>query len=184
MHGHQAGAALLTIVNVRNTNSGEIVLLPERFIRRCHRQRGKQPSCDEPKKSRIFLEDRMSQFVENPTDFSAECMVQEGRCMIDRENIVFLDDGNELAAVDRLQWKCGYVVIIPDKSYEGKALLYHTSCQRMTDVVKQIFKNCLEAPVSVPQRTSEMTLGEMHRRCVTLSYDDCRVRVEGFGFQG
>ena len=126
----------------------------------------------------------MSQFVENPTDFSAECMVQNGRCMVVRENILFLGDGNELAAVDRLQWKCGYVVIIPDTSYQGRALLYHTSCQRMTDVVKQIFHDCLEAPVRIPQRASEMTLGETHRRCVTIPYDDCRVRVEGFGFQG
>jgi hypothetical protein len=35
-------------------------------------------------------------------------------------------------------------VIIPDMSCEGQALLYHTSCQRMTDVVTQIFQNCLE----------------------------------------
>lgn len=126
----------------------------------------------------------MSQFVENPTDFAADCQRQDGRCTVVRENILFLDDGNEIAAVDRLQWNCGYVVIIPDASYKGKALLYHTSCQRMTDVVKQMFDDCLEAPVSFPQRASEMTIGELHRRCVTISYDDCRVRVEGFGFQG
>jgi len=126
----------------------------------------------------------MSQYVENPTDFAADCLRQNGRCPVVRENILFLDHGNELAAVDRLQWKCGHVVIVPDVSYQGKALLYHTSCQRMTDVVKQIFQDCLEAPVSFPQRASEMTIGEMHRRCVTISYDDCRVRVEGFGFQG
>ncbi len=137
-----------------------------------------------PKKTQIFLEDQMSQFVENRTDFSAECMRQNGRCMVVRENILFLDDGKELDAVDRLQWKCGHVVIVPDTSYKGKALLYHTSCQRMTDVVKQIFDDCLEAPVSFPQRASEMTIGELHRRCVTISYDDCWVRVEGFGFQG
>ncbi len=126
----------------------------------------------------------MSQFVENPTDFSADCLRRNGRCPVVRENILFLDDGNELAAVDRLQWKCEEVVIIPDMSYKGKALLYHTSCQRMTDVVKQIFHDCLEAPVSLPQRALETTIGELHRRCVTISYDDCRVRVEGFGFQG
>ncbi len=126
----------------------------------------------------------MSQFVENPTDFSAECRRQNGRCTVVQENILFLDEGQEPAAVDRLQWKCGYIVIIPDMSCEGQALLYHTSCQRMTDVVTQIFQNCLEAPVSVPQRTSEMTLGELYRRSITMSYDDCRVRVEGFGFQG
>jgi hypothetical protein len=126
----------------------------------------------------------MSQFVENPTDFSAECQRQNGRCAVVRENVIFLDSGTELDAVDRLQWKCGYVVIIPDMSYEGKALLYHTSCQRMTDVVQQIFRDCLEAPVSLPQHASEMSLGELQRRSVTLSYDDCRARVDGFGFQG
>ena len=126
----------------------------------------------------------MSQFVENPTDFSADCLCQNGRCPVVRENFHFLDDGNELSAVDRLQWKCEYVVIIPERSHEGKALLYHTSCRRMTDVVTQIFHDCLEAPVRFPQRASEVSLGEMHRRCVTISYDDCRVRVEGFDFQG
>ncbi len=126
----------------------------------------------------------MSQFVENPTDFSVACLRRNGRCRVARENILFLDDGNEFAAVDHLQVKCEHVVIIPDRSHSGMALLYHTSCQRMTDVLEQIFQDCLEAPVSFPQRASEMTLGEMHRRCVTISYDDCRVRVEGFGFQG
>ena len=91
----------------------------------------------------------MGQFVENYTDFSVECLRQDGRCTVVRENILFLDDGNELAAVDHLQWKCGHVVIIPDMSHEGKALLYHTSCLRMTDVVKKIFHDCLEAPVIV-----------------------------------
>ena len=124
----------------------------------------------------------MSQFVENSTDFSAECLLQMGRCRVDRKNILFLDDGNQHAAVDRLQRKCGYVVIIPDVSCKEKALLYHTSCQRMTDVVKQIFQDCLEAPVSFPQRASEMTIGEMLRRCVTISYHDCKVRVKDFGF--
>ncbi len=126
----------------------------------------------------------MGQFVENSTDFSADCLWQHGRCVVVRENILFLDDGKELDAVDHLQWKCEYVVIIPDMSYKGKALLYHTSCQRMTDVVKQIFQDCLGAPVSLPQRASEQTIGELYRRCVTISYDDCRVKVEGFCFQG
>ncbi len=126
----------------------------------------------------------MKQFVENSTEFSVDCRRQNGRCPILRENILFLDDGNEFAAVDRLQWKCGYVVIIPDVSRHGKAMLYHTSCRRMTDVVKQIFQDCLEAPVSIPQHAAEMTLGELHRRAVTVSYADCRRRVEGFDFQG
>ena len=125
----------------------------------------------------------MSQFVENPADFSAECMLQNGRCMVVRENILFLDDGNEFGAVNRLQFKCGYVVIIFDVLCKGKALLYHISCQRMTDVVEQIFQDSVEAPVSFPQRASELTIGELYRRRVTISYDDCRVRVEGFGFQ-
>lgn len=125
----------------------------------------------------------MSQFVENPTDFSADCRWTNGRCTVVRENIVFLDDGDELAAVDRLQSKCEYVVIVPDMSDKGKALLYHTSCQRMTDVVRQMFQDCLEAPVSLPQHAPEMSLGELHRQRVTISYDDCRARVEGFDFK-
>ncbi len=125
----------------------------------------------------------MGQFVESSTDFSADCLRQKnGQCTVVRENFLFLDDGKELAALDRVQWKCGSVVIIPDMSNNGKALLYHTSCQRMTDVVEQIFEDCLEAPVSVPQRASEMTIGEMLRRCVTISYHDCKVRVKDFGF--
>ena len=126
----------------------------------------------------------MSQFVENSTDFGAECLRHKGRCKVVRENILFLDNGNELAAVDHLQWKCWDVVIVPDMSYQEKVLIYHTSCQRMTDVVKQVFQDCLEVPVSLPQRTSEMTVGELHRRCATISYADCRLRVEGFSFKG
>jgi hypothetical protein len=140
------------------------------------------PSHDFPE-SHFLLDNQMSHFTVNPTDFSAECLRQNGQCTVIRENFLFLDDGNELAAVDSLIRKCGSVVIIPDTSYKGKALLYHTSCQRMTDVVKQIFQDCLEAPVSLPQHASEMTLGELHRQCVTISYDDCRAKVEGFGFQ-
>lgn len=124
----------------------------------------------------------MSQFVDNATDFSVECMCKKGRCRVNRKNILFLDDGNQPAAVNHLQWQCGYVVIVPDTTRQEKALLYHTSCQRMTDVVNQIFPECLEAPVSFAQHGSEMTLGELHRRGVALSYDDCRKRVEHFDF--
>ena len=125
----------------------------------------------------------MNQFIQNSTDFSAECLHQNGQCMVTRENILFLDDGEQRDAVNDLQLKCGHVVIIPDMSRKGKALLYHTSCQRMSDVVKQIFQDCLEAPVSLPECDSEMTLGELHRQCVTISYDECREKVKGFVFQ-
>lgn len=125
----------------------------------------------------------MSRFVENATDFSAECRRQDGRCRVVRENVIFLDDGTELAAVDRLQWQCGYVVIIPDTSRDAGALLYHTSCRRMTDAVEQIFPDCLKAPVSLSQHTSEeVTLGALHRRAVTIAYEDCRAKVDGFEF--
>ena len=124
----------------------------------------------------------MSQFVKNPTDFSVECMCNDGQCTVTRDNILFLDEGKEEAAVNHLQWKCGYVVIIPDVSHKEKVLLFHTSCQRMTDVVKQIFPDCLETPVSLPQPVSEMTLGELHRQVANISYDDCRERVQGFDF--
>jgi len=125
----------------------------------------------------------MSQFVGNPEDFSAECRLQNGQCSVVRENVLFLDQGRELDAVDRLQWKCGYVVIIPDTSSDGKALLYHTSCQRMSDVVAQIFPDCLEEPVGLPQHLSEMSLGELRRHRVTIPYDECRARVDEFDFQ-
>ena len=124
----------------------------------------------------------MRQFVENSVHFSADCARTMGRCAVERDNFLFLDDGKEIAAIDHLQRKCGHVVIIPDTSYKGKALLYHNSCQRMTDVIQQIFRNCLEAPVSLPQSASEMTMGELHRRCVTISYDDCRIKVKDFNF--
>jgi hypothetical protein len=131
------------------------------------------------------LEEQVSQFVENSVQFAAECVRQKGQCRVVRENILFLDDGKELAAIDQLQRKCGHVVIIPDmSSNKKKALLYHTSCERMTDVVNQIFQDCLESAVSLPQFNSEMTMGELQRRRVTISYDDCRARVEGFRFQG
>lgn len=123
----------------------------------------------------------MSSFLKNPTDFAADCACQNGQCEIFRESFLFLDDANELAAVSQLQTKCGFVVIIPDARKE-RALLYHTSCQRMTDAVKQIFEHHLEAPASVSQGTSEMTIGELHRRCVTISYDHCKARIAGFDF--
>jgi hypothetical protein len=126
----------------------------------------------------------MISFVENPKDFSAQCTCQGGRCAVDRENFLFLDDGNELAAVGRLQTKCGHVVIIPDSSGDAHALLYHTSCRRMSDVVSQIFRDALGAPASLPQASPEMTLGALYRRRVAISYDHCRAKVESFGFAG
>ncbi len=137
-----------------------------------------------PAQFQILLEDYMSRFVENPTDFSAECMCKGGLCAIGRENFLFLDNGNELAAVGRLQTKCGHIVIIPDASSQDEALLYHTSCQRMTDVVSQIFRSHLQAPASLPQASPEMTLGTLYRRRITISYDRCRAKVEGFRFGG
>lgn len=123
----------------------------------------------------------MRRFVENPTDFAAECVRQKGRCAVSRENFLFLDDGNELAAVDQLQKKCGHVVIIPDAA--GRAWLYHTSCQRMTDVLSQIFENALGAPARLPQATPEMTLGELQRRSLAVPYDRCRAKVAAFGLK-
>ncbi len=124
----------------------------------------------------------MNKFVENPIHFAADCARENGQCKVVRENILFLDGGNEPAAVDRLQKKCGNVVIIPGAPEEKQSLLYHTSCERMTDVVKQIFQADLGASASVPQPASEMSVGELHRRCITISYADCRKKVEGFRF--
>jgi hypothetical protein len=125
----------------------------------------------------------MSQFMKNSVHFAADCVRQGGQCMILRDNFLFLDDGKELAAVDFLQVKCGHVVIIPDHTSNGNALLYLTSCQRMAHVVGQLFADCLEPPVSLPQASPEMTVGELHRRRVTIPYPECRVRVDGFDFQ-
>jgi hypothetical protein len=123
----------------------------------------------------------MSRFIENPTDFSAECTCKAGLCAVARENFLFLDEGNELAAVGQLQTRCGHVVIIPDSA--GAALLYHTSCQRMSDVVSQIFEDAIGAPASLPHApSSEMTLGALYRRPIAISYDRCRSKVERFRF--
>ena len=124
----------------------------------------------------------MSDFQKNPTDFSAECARENGQCTVERKNILFLDDGEEAAALSHLQMKCGFVVITPDPSNSDQALLYHTSCQRMTDVVEQIFDATLQAPESLPQKTAEMTMGEVHRRSVDIPYDSCKARVEEFNF--
>lgn len=124
----------------------------------------------------------MSQFAKNPSDFSAACQCRDGECVVSRDNILFLDVGEELAAVDLLQRECGHVVIIPDGSSEGTALLYHTSCLRMADVVRQIFQDSLGAAFSLPQQASELSLGELHRRPVSLPYGDCRARVDAFDF--
>jgi hypothetical protein len=106
----------------------------------------------------------MSHFVTNPINFSVECVREDGQCMVVIDNILFLDDGEESAAIAYLQEKCGHVVIIPDTS------------------VNQIFQESLEAPASLPQHFSEMTVGELHRLCVTIPYDDCKVRVQAFSF--
>jgi hypothetical protein len=125
----------------------------------------------------------MSKFVENPVSFGVDCAVQHGRCVVARENILFLDHGDDLAAVDHLQKRCGHVVIMPHASDRGRSLLYHTSCQRMTDVVRQIFREHLEAPTSLPHLDAEMTVGELHRRDVAIPYDACRAKVDGFSFE-
>jgi hypothetical protein len=130
----------------------------------------------------IAFEDDMTRYVDNPIEFSADCAREGGRCAIGRDNFLFLGDGHEIAAVDWLQNKCGHVVVIPDPASGRRACLYHTSCPRMTDVVEQMFSGCLSAPASVPQRSSEMTVGEAHRRGVAMSYADCVARVDRFPF--
>ncbi len=124
----------------------------------------------------------MTKFVANAPDFSAECARKHGECRVARGNFLFLRDGDEPAVVKELQMQCGRVVIVRDRSRKGKALLYHTSCQRMTDVVSRLFADALGAPASVPGRTSEMTVGELFRRPVAISYDRCRAKVDRFAY--
>src|SRR3974377_2020198 len=106
----------------------------------------------------------MTKFVKNPSDFAAECARHNGQCVVARENFLFLKNGNEPAAVKELQMKCGRVVIMPDPARKGQSVLYHTSCQRMTDVVSKIFEDTLGAPAGLPLAASEMTVGELYRR--------------------
>jgi hypothetical protein len=146
------------------------------------RQRIESNPCLLQARRKILTEDYMTRFIENSTDFAAECACQGGRCTIDRTNFLFVDDGSELTAVSKLQAKCGHVVIIPDASGAQQALLYHTSCRRMSDVVSQIFLGDLGAPSSLPQASSEMSLGALYRRRVAMPYDRCRAKVDGFGF--
>ena len=124
----------------------------------------------------------MTKFVENPVHFGAECERQNGKCAVVRENILFLDNSEEHVAINFLQKKCGHVVIMPDNSDNSHALLYHTSCERMTDVVSRIFQDQLGTPARLPQSASDMTVGELHRRSVSISYADCRQKVQGFRF--
>jgi hypothetical protein len=124
-------------------------------------------------------EAHVSRFVDNSVEFAAECKYRGGHCAVLRKNILFLDDAREIAAVDCIQAKCGHVVIIPDSS---GALLYHTSCARMTDVVNQIFPDCLGAPVSLPYAAPEMSVGELQRHHVGIPYVDCQARVRDFDF--
>ncbi len=124
----------------------------------------------------------MSKYVENPIHFAADCVQTHGQCAVVRENIVFLDEGSELTAIDLLQRKCGTVAIIPDASNTGQAVLYRTSCDRMTDLVDQLFQDRLQAATTFAQPASEMMVGELHRQRVTLSYDECKAKVAGFSF--
>lgn len=124
----------------------------------------------------------MSEFKKNPTDFSALCACLDGECTVARENILFLDDGKESAAVTQLQLKCGNVVIMPDPANPKRSLLYLTSCQRMADVIEQIFQSDLQAATGLPQQSEEMSLGEVQRRSVGIPYAECKAKVGAFSF--
>jgi hypothetical protein len=78
--------------------------------------------------------------------------------------------------------ECGKVLLIPDAVNKGQTLLYHTSCDRITDVVKQIFQNALEELVCISQLNAEQTLGELYRRRVAMHLDDCKAKIEAFSF--
>ena len=124
----------------------------------------------------------MSVFVKNSTDFGADCARTDGECMVVRDNIIVLDEAHEHLAIDRLQRRCGSVVIIPDGADDKRAWLYHTSCKRMADVVERIFDGHLHTASAVAQPDAEMMIGELHRRQVGLPLHDCRSRVDGFDF--
>ena len=111
-----------------------------------------------------------------------DCAYKKWTVQRHHKNFRFLDYEQEITAIDCLLKKCRHVVITPDQSSQGQALLHHTSCARMADVVNKIFADRLETPASLPHGASEMTVGELHRRSVTLPDDDCRERISRFGF--
>lgn len=124
----------------------------------------------------------MTVYLRNSTDFSADCSCTNGQCLVARENFHLLDDGKEADAIDFLQRRCGNVVIIPNPSDKAQAWLYHTSCDRMADAVRQIFRGKLDAPTSVHRLDPEMTTGELHRQRIEISIGECRAKIEGFSF--
>ena len=124
----------------------------------------------------------MHLYLQNSIDFSAECASTNGQCEIGRDNILFLNDGREDVAVHHLQIRCGNVVIVPDSSNNRHSWMFHTSCQRMTDAVTQIFEGDLQPPASVARPISELTVGEVQRQGINLSVDECRAKVDSFSF--
>jgi hypothetical protein len=121
-------------------------------------------------------------YVKNSREFAADCAATDGQCPIAREDIIFLDNDREDTAIGHLQRKCGNVVILRDTVIPTQSWLYHTSCERMTDVARQIFLERLEEPAHIPQPASEMTVGQVHRRRIALPYDECRAKVAAFSF--
>ncbi len=124
----------------------------------------------------------MSTFVQNPTHYSADCLIDNGFCTVNLENFLFLDDGKESAAIDQLEKKCGKVVLIPDVLNGENAFLYHTGCERMSDVVSQIFHDSLHSKSSVARLDLEMTIGEIYRQSVAMPYSDCKQKIKSFSF--
>lgn len=124
----------------------------------------------------------MSNFVQNSIQFSADCFQNNGLCVITPESFLFLDDAKEDAAIAQLHMECGKVVLIPDALNKGQTFLYHTSCDRITDVVNQIFQDALEELVHISQLDAEQTLGELCRRRVAMQYGECKAKVDGFSF--
>ncbi len=124
----------------------------------------------------------MPTYLRNAGNFSVDCTVTEGKCDVLRANFHFIDDPDELAAIALVQRKCGNVVITPDPVHASRASLYLTSCARMGDVVEQMFSGCLRAATPVAAPSPEMSVGQLHRRQVDLSYAWCQARVKAFAF--
>ncbi len=124
----------------------------------------------------------MGNFVQNSSQFSADCVKDNGLCLITPAHFLFLGDSREDEAIAELQRECGNIVLIPDATNQERTLLYHMSCERITDVVQQIFQDALEAPVTVSHLDAEMTLGELCRRPVVLPYEECRQKVDAYSF--
>lgn len=112
----------------------------------------------------------------NSTDFSADCAVNQGKCNVTPESFVFYAKGYDEQAITDLKYKCGAVIVVPQRDV---MTLYLTSCERMQSAVKELFGDDLGefTEVTNSARSDEMSVATIYKISVRLSVEDVRVRV-------